>query len=257
MLGFKRRKSMREHSVVFIPRTSRLAKTFKVVAVIGLILAAPVSAWLGWEAALLSQQAVSVERDRLAMEREVLGADLDAARQRYQQLEVDLLVAHEAQAEGRGLVQELEQQLFRVQQDLAQYQGALAPNAMLPGLRIQAFELQAADSPNTFRYKVMVSRVGSESDTVEARLKIQVHGQQDGEARSISLADLVRGGEGELDEGLELNFRYFQVVPSNGQASELTLPAGFEPERVLLEAVQDGEVLVEQSFDWTLTGARP
>lgn len=254
MFKLKRRRVLRDHRVVFIPRTSRLVEVLKVGLIVTLLLASPLSAWFGWEFALRSQQAVLQERDQLLVRQLELTTELDSTRQGYQQLEVDLLVSREALAEAREVVQELEQQLFRVQQDLAQYQGALAPNAMVPGLRIQAFELLATDAPNRFRYKVMVSRVGEESDTVQARLDMTIQGQQDGQAISLTLAQVTTDL---ADDAMSLNFRYFQVVPTGGSAAELVLPDDFEPERVILKAVQDDESLVEQAFDWKVTGARP
>ncbi|WP_022962959.1 DUF6776 family protein [Halopseudomonas pelagia] len=250
----KRRTLLSDHRVVFIPRTSRLVQVLKIGLIVTLLLASPLSAWFGWEFALRSQQGVSQERDHLLVRQIELVTELDALRKSYQQLEVDLLVAREAVTEGRDIVQELEQQLFRVQQDLAQYQGALSPNAMAPGLRIQAFELHATDQPNTFRYKVMVTRVGEDSDSVQARLELNIHGLQDGSAAVLSLDDLVSDF---APDAMDLNFRYFQVVPANGRGTELVLPDSFVPERVTLKAVQDGKVLVEQSFDWIVTGARP
>src|SRR5690606_15425826 len=98
----------------------------------------------------------------------------------------DLLVAQQSASDGQQVIDDLEQQLFRLQQDLAQYQGALAPNAMNPGLRFQAFELQATDVPGVFRYKVMVSRVGNESDTVQAQLTIAVQGKLEGKDARVT-----------------------------------------------------------------------
>lgn len=250
----KRRTLLSDHRVVFIPRTSRLVQVLKLGLIVTLLLASPLSAWFGWEFALRSQQAVLQERDQLLVRQIELVTELDALRRAYQELEVDLLVAREAVTEGRDVVQELEQQLFRVQQDLAQYQGALSPSAMVPGLRIQAFELHATEQPSTFRYKVMVTRVGEDSDSVQALLELSVNGQQDGKAKVLSLDEM--GSTASADE-MKLDFRYFQVVPANGRGADLVLPEDFVPEQVTLKAVQDGKVLVEQSFDWILTGARP
>lgn len=250
----KRRTLLRDQSVVVIPRTSRLVQVLKIGLIATLLLAAPLSAWFGWEFALRSQQAVLQERDALLVRQIELVSELDTLRQGFQELEVDLLVAREAVTEGRDAVQELEQELFRVQQDLAQYQSALAPNALVPGLRLQAFELHATETPGAFRYKVMVTRVGEDSGWVEARLELSVHGKQEGKAVVLALGDLAP----DLSvDAMALSFRYFQVLPANGQAAELVLPDNFEPERVTLKAVRDDEVLVEQSFDWTVTGATP
>lgn len=215
-----------------------------------LLASLPLCGWLGWTAAMNSSQMQDYQR--LQQERSGIQAELEETRQRHQQLEVDLLVAQQSASDGQQVIDDLEQQLFRLQQDLAQYQGALAPNAMNPGVRVQAFELQATDVPGVFRYKVMVSRVGNESDTVQARLTIAVQGKLEGKDTRVTLSELTGG----RTTALALNFRYFQVVPANGSEAELMLPVGFVPESVHLRAEQDGKLLLEQTMEWTETGVR-
>src|SRR5690606_35055075 len=215
-----------------------------------LAVAFPLAVWLGWFAAMNSS--AMQDYQRLRDERSAIQSELEETRLRHQQLEVDLMVARQSVADGQEVIADLEQQLFRLQQDLAQYQGALAPSAAAPGVRIQAFELQRTDVPGVFRYKVMVSRVGNESDTVEARLYISVHGRQGDSRVQHSLAELTGG----RTQYLPLNFRYFQVVPDS-EGAELMLPLGFEPETVQLKVENEGKVLLEQTVEWTDMGARP
>lgn len=251
MTGFKRRRPLRDHSVVLMPRNSKLVSALKIIGVLALVAAIPLSAWQAWQAGLRSQADVLLERDRLLVQREELVSELTAARERAQELEVDLLVAVESVTENRSMVQELEQQLFHLQQDLAQYRGVLEPTAATPGVRIQAFELLPTEDPDRFRYKIMVSRVGDEEELFQARLLMQIHGLKDGEMVSLPLADMTEADDA---EGIALNFRYFQVVPSPGAGSELRLPEGFEPKRIELQALQNGSTVVERSFEWTVTG---
>ncbi|MEH6565744.1 MAG: DUF6776 family protein [Halopseudomonas sp.] len=254
MIDFKRRRPLREHSVTIHPRDTKALRRWKRGVIILLLMLVPVSAWQGWEAAQRAHQPQELERQALVERQAQLVREVEEWRQRYHQLEVDLLVAKDAAVEGRETVHELEAQLFKVQQSLAQYQGVLAPSAMAPGLRIQAFELHGTETANVFRYKVMVSRVGNESDTVQARLQVHVVGEQDGKPATLGLDAL----SGATDEnGLALDFRYFQVVPANSEEATLTLPEGFVPQQVKLIASKDDTTLVEQTFDWTVTGATP
>ena len=252
MMDFKRRRPLREHSVTIHPRDSKAFRRWKRSVVILLLVMVPVSAWQGWEAAMRAQQPHELERQALIERQGQLVKEVEDWRQRYHQLEVDLLVARDAAVEGRETVHELEAQLFKVQQSLAQYQGVLAPSAMDPGIRIQAFELHGTEVANVFRYKVMVSRVGNESDTVQADLQLTVMGEQDGEASSLTLDQLT----GELG-ALAVDFRYFQVVPASSEQARLTLPEGFVPQQVKVVASQEGKPVVEQIFEWTVTGATP
>lgn len=234
-----------------IPVESRFARGARRVMAIFVLLAFPAAAWLGWDAALRSR--LVENHSQLLSSHQTLQTELEQTQQRYQQLEVDLLVAREAVRDGRKVISDLEQQLFRLQQDLATYQGALAPNAMIPGLRFQAFELQSTERDDVYRYKVMVSRVGSESETTQATLFIDVHGLRDGEEVVIPLSSMTTTKD---DQGLALDFRYFQVVPASGKEAELSLPEGFQPKRVHLRAEHNGKTLVEQMFDWKVTGAK-
>lgn len=242
------------HKLVVVPSETRWSQLSRQLATLVLLLAIPAALWLGWSAGLRSHAQMAQDHDILLRQQGELERELAETRERYQQLQVDLLVAHESLAGSQGVIGDLEQQLFRLQQDLATYRGALAPNAMVPGLRIQAFELNATEDDRVFRYKVMVSRVGSEEETTQAELFLEIEGTQDGKPATLSLAQLTAMAQ---DEGLPLDFRYFQVVPSNLADAELRLPDGFEPLKVQLRAVNDGEKLVEQVFDWTVTGAKP
>ncbi|UJJ32817.1 DUF6776 family protein [Halopseudomonas maritima] len=219
-----------------------------------LLTAIPVSAWLGWESAMRRLAPVAQEREQLLEHQGQLVQELESQRQQYHQMEVDLLVARESVAEGQQVIRELEAQLFRQQQSLAQYQGVLAPDAMSPGLRIQAFELHATDDPQVFAYKIMVSRVGDESDMLQAGLDLAISGERDGEAATLPLAELAPDAEADV---LALNFRYFQVVPARSEQAQLRLPDGFVPKQVTLTASDGDDTLVEQSFDWTVTGVVP
>lgn len=232
------------------PQTSTTERRpLKRLLPVALVLGLPLCGWLGWLAAMSSEQMHDYQR--LREERLGIQLELEHTRLRDQQLEVDLLVARQALADSQAVVADLEQQLFRLQQDLAQYQGALVPNAMAHGVRIQAFEVQRTDIPGIFRYKVMVSRVGSESDTLQARLLVTLQGRQGGEVRHYPLKELTAS----RTEYLPLDFRYFQVVPGTEDA-ELVLPLGFEPELIKLKVEHEGKTLLEQTLEWTETGAR-
>ena len=208
----------------------------------------PLAGLLGWMAAMDSE--TMQDHQRLRDERAGIQVELEDIRLRHKQLEVDLLVARQSIVDGQAVIADLEQQLFRQQQNLAQYQGALVPNALAPGVRIQAFELMPTSVPGVYRYKIMVSRVGSESEMLEAGLHFALQGKLEGEDVQVSLAELSGG----RTASLPLNFRYFQVVPG-GDDAELMLPLGFEPEQIQLKVEQDGKVLLEQVMEWAETGA--
>lgn len=213
------------------------------------LLSIPGAGWLGWDAALRSQSGMRTERDELAVALAETQRELEDVSQQYRQIEVDLLVSRESLKGSQTMIHDLEQQLFRLQQDLAVYRGSLSPRAMSPGLRFQAFELQATDEPGVYRYKVMVTRIGDESQTTQARLFIDILGEEAGGPAIVPLSSMTHA---EDDDGLPLDFRYFQVVPSTSEEAKLSLPDGFTPKQVRLRAKHEGKLLVEQMFDWSV-----
>jgi hypothetical protein len=242
------------HKLVVVPSETRWSRISRRVATFLILLSIPAAGWLGWDAGLRFQAQAVRENEVLTRTLADTERELQDTRERYQQLQVDLLVAHESLAGSQGVIGELEQQLFRLQQDLATFQGALSPTAMVPGLRIQSFELGATEDERVFRFKVMVSRVGSEAETTQAELFLDVVGTSAGKKVTLSLAQLASLAEG---QGIPLDFRYFQVVPADPADVELRLPDDFVPAQVQLRAEGEGKKLVEQVFDWTVTGARP
>ncbi len=248
----RRRPPLRGHQLVVVPHKTRAQRLKRELLTLLVLLSIPGAGWLGWDAALRSQQSVTTERDELAIALTETRLELEALSQENRQIEVDLLVSSESLKGSQEMIHDLEQQLFRVQQDLAVYRGSLSPRAMAPGLRFQAFELQATENPGVFRYKVMVTRVGNEAETTQARLFIDVLGEEGGEPASVPLSSMTLADD---EEGLPLDFRYFQVVPASSQDAELSLPQGFIPKQVRLRARHGDKLLVEQTFDWAVTAA--
>ena len=73
------------------PRESRMQRRWRRAVVILLLISVPVSAWQGWEAAMRHQQPLELERLALVERQAQLTRELEEARQRYHQLEVERL----------------------------------------------------------------------------------------------------------------------------------------------------------------------
>ncbi|WVM92052.1 DUF6776 family protein [Halopseudomonas pachastrellae] len=248
-----RPQSYRDHHVSITPRESRARQRWRRAVLIMLLTAIPVSAWLGRESALRNLAPLTQERDLLVEQQQQLMRELEEQRQRYHQMEVDLLVARESVAEGQESSVTWRRSCSASSRALRSIRraGAQRHDARFA---VQAFELHATDDPQVFAYKVMVSRVGDESEMLEASLDLEVSGERDGKAETLTLADLAPEVEA---DALALNFRYFQVVPARSEQARLSLPEGFVPQQITLIARHGGETLVEQSFEWTVTGAAP
>ena len=75
-------------------------------------------------------------------------------------------------------------------------------------------------------------------------MEVTLHGELDGEPASLALADL---SDDVTDNRMALRFRYFQSVEG-----ELSLPTGFSPETVAVEAraTTPRKMEVREEFPW-------
>lgn len=177
--------------------------------------------------------------------------ELDMLRQRLAVAGSGEKVAQQANEQSRLTIKLLEEQVFKLQQDLAFYKGVLAPASRREGLRIRAFELQATDTPRLFRYKILLSRVGKDDKPLEGQLEVTVEGRQAGKDSSLELAGLTHGLAEPLDKQvIPFTFKHFQAIPEAGRFAELKLPEGFEPVQVKVRAQIQGEKPLERTFKW-------
>lgn len=180
--------------------------------------------------------------------------ELELLRQRLAVVGSSDKVSQQAIEQNRRTIKLLEEQIFKQQQDLAFYKGVLAPASRREGIRVRAFELQATDVPQRFRYKVLMSRVGTSDEPLQGQLRITIEGKQGGKDVSLELAAL----SDEVSEAaIPFSFKLFQSFPEAGRFGELQLPDGFEPLQVKVRAEVEGDKPLDRTFDWIKSGVIP
>lgn len=217
-----------------------------------LVLAVPLAFALGWfGAGQYEQQWMPLRQEgndqtlltRLAEQEQ----ELELLRQRLAVVGSGEKVGQQAIEQNRRTIKLLEEQIFKLQQDLAFYKGVLAPDSRREGLRIRAFELQATDSPRRFRYKLLLSRVGSAETPLQGQLRITVEGRQGDQDASLDLAALSDELSG---ASTPFSFKHFMSLPDAGRFGEMQLPEGFEPREVKVSAEVEGEEPLDRTFEW-------
>lgn len=212
-----------------------------------LVLALPGAFLLGFFGAQQHGQQVEDQSHALLARLAEQEQELELLRQRLAVVGSSDKVSQQAIEQNRRTIKLLEEQIFKQQQDLAFYKGVLAPASRREGIRIRAFELQATDSPGHFRYKVLMSRVGSSDEPLKGKLRITVEGQQGGKDVSLDLSQL----SGEVSEAsIPFSFKHFQSFPEAGRFGEMQLPDGFEPRQVKVRAEVEGDKPLDRTFDW-------
>lgn len=204
----------------------------------------------GWwqqhrQSAVIEEQQVVSQRD------EQLVRELDELRQQMAVLSSAEKVSQQANEQSRLTIKLLEEQIYKQQQDLASYRGVLAPDSRIEGLRIRAFELQATDRPDYFRYKILLSRVGKGDAPLEGQLQVSIVGKQGEQDVTLELAALTSGLPDALPEqAIAFSFKHFQAIPEAGRFAELKLPDGFIPREIKVRADVQGEKPLLRTFKW-------
>lgn len=212
-----------------------------------LLLAVPLAFWLGMLWAERQAQREQGDSQALLTRLAEQEQELELLRQRLVVVGSSEKVAQQAIEQNRRTIKLLEEQIFKQQQDLAFYKGVLAPASRREGLRIRAFELQATDNPRRFRYKLLLSRVGTGDQLLQGQLRITVEGRQGGKDASLELSAL---SDEVSTASIPFSFKHFQSFPEAGRFGELQLPEGFEPRRVKVRAEVKGDKPLDRTFEW-------
>ncbi|TLX52792.1 hypothetical protein DN824_21860 [Stutzerimonas nosocomialis] len=213
-----------------------------------LLLAVPVAYYLGAHWASVNPQRLAESQRELLRQLAEQQQELDQLRQRYVVVASADKVNQQAGEQNRQTIKALEEQIFKLQQDLAFYKGVLAPASRRDGLRVRSVEVQGTDDPRRFRYKLLLSRVGKDDVALEGNLQVSVLGQQAGKEVSLRLATL---SEEHAEPSIPFAFKHFQAIPAAGRFAELELPEGFAPRQIKVVAQLKGESkALERTFPW-------
>lgn len=229
------------------PGRARRRRVFGLLLVLCIPLAFYAGIW--WQH--YTQPAVTVGQPVESERDEQLLRDLEELRQRVAVLSSAEKLSQQANEQSRLSIKLLEEQIYKQQQDLAFYKGVLAPASRREGLRIRAFELQATDSPELFRYKILLSRVGKGEAPLEGQLHVSIVGKQGEQDVTLELAALSADLPDALPEQpITFVFKHFQAIPEAGRFAELKLPEGFVPREIKVRAEVQGEKPLLRTFKW-------
>lgn len=230
------------------PRRERRRRWLQVL----LVLAVPAAFALGWYWPQVQPRQAPEDSHALLTRVAEQEQELELLRQRLAVVGSSDKVTQQAMEQNRRTIKLLEEQIFKQQQDLAFYKGVLAPASRREGIRIRAFELQATDVSQRFRYKLLLSRVGTSDEALQGHLRITVEGQQDGKPATLELAAL---SDEVSESSIAFSFKHFQSFPEAGRFGELQLPEGFEPRQVKVQAEVKGDKPQSRTFEWIKSGA--
>jgi hypothetical protein len=185
-------------------------------------------------------------RDRTALAEQVAAEQgiSEELRRQLAILETATEIDRATYSQVESTLGELQAKIQEQEEELVFYRGIVSPQDGVAGLRIQSLEVLPSDGENRYLLRLLLVQAIVHSRRLAGTVKLKLEGAQDGQPVALDVADLVSPGEA-YDMAYE--FRYFQ-----GLEAELTLPLGFEPQRVAVE-IWPNEARAErlnQTFDW-------
>ena len=181
-------------------------------------------------------ETVRKERDRLQEQ-------ATQYRQELVRLERDQEVNRHSLREAQKTIRKLEQSLKERKSEISFYKSIMAPEDLETGLQVFRMDLDPTTSPNRWRYNLVLSQIGDNNRFVAGHVKVHLVGYVGQERQRLPLHRISDSRE---DNEIEFRFRYFQSVDG-----DMTIPEGFEPNSIQVEAVTDnGQETSEREFLW-------
>ena len=151
----------------------------------------------------------------------------------------------------------LKDQLAALTEEVTFYKSLMSPSSLAKGLQIADFELTAMEAEGRYTFHLLLTQVETRRDWVQGEATLEVEGRM----RETGGTDSATGNGqrvlplteiGEDDSyPLKFRFRYFQDL-----TGVISLPAGFEPERIVVRAGKRGASTeaMTRTFDWVVAG---
>lgn len=192
-----------------------------------------------------------LEVEQLRDERRSLTRDLRAAREEVKRLEEQAVYVQRSQEiDGqactavRESLTQLQAEASDLREQLAFYRGIVAPEQSRAGVRVYEFKLGPTADGAGIHYELVLIQSVRHDKRVGGRIELELVGQQGGGEARLPWAKVTSDDPA---PNLLFSLKYFEEF-----SGEIRLPQGFEPTRVVVTLIPDGNGMprVEESFDW-------
>lgn len=241
----KRVKGPPVNNYVVVPHNP-VRRLFTRLAVVVVVMVVIYTAFLYGE-----QQGIGKER-LLISQRDLLQEQLAESISREENLRQRVAVLENAAFVDKGATdgvrqsnRELSDRIAELEEEIALYQGIMSPSVNAAGLTIQEVSLTPTPADERYRFKVMLTQVGNNSNYLRGFVGINILGIQNGEVTAYPLREL----SNEInDVDIKFRYRYFQDF-----AGELVLPEDFTPDQiqVIAQSVGSKSARIEKAYNWS------
>ena len=212
------------------------------------VLLAIVAGYLVFEYGRISAgyDVVDAAEERGALEEHIgeLNDEITELKQEVARLETHREIDREAYQEVEASLITLQAKIQEQQDAIAFYRGIVSPADGKPGLRVQDFKLTRGAAEREFNLRLVLVQAMQHDRKVSGNVALTVQGNEDGEAKSYALSELLPA---DANADWPFSFRYFQDFDR-----QLILPDGFTPERIHVEVRSRTRSIssIEESFAW-------
>jgi len=194
--------------------------------------------------ALEAQAQAMAERDQLQQDYQMAQDEIASYSQRISMLEKGGEVDRKSTEGLRQNLVDLRSQIATLQEEVAFYKGIMAPSTRKQDLRIQKIEIAKTLEERRFKYKVVLTQVGTNQRFISGLAAVNITGVLNGKQKVFGLRDV---SDDVQDYGIKYKFRYFQEIEG-----ELVLPEGYIPEsvEVVLQSNGSKSKRIEMTQAW-------
>lgn len=200
-----------------------------------------------WHAGFDARRALDAQAALQATLRE---RDATIAALRLKAAELDTLKAAQdrEREEVSRTIGELQAEVARQAQQLDLYRGVVVGGtAPPPSVAVRELRLSPMAVPGRYLLRIALARSGRPDREVSGSVQVTVEGRRSGAAARLGLREISPSRAPQLT----YRFRYFENLEQ-----ELALPAGFKPDRVLVEVrpAERGAAPVTRTLLWAVDG---
>jgi hypothetical protein len=237
-------KGSKQEKMVVVPYRPLQLFWMRASIVLLLVAAGAGAYFYGFYAGIRENGDARVERDELQGSVLALQQETSALREQLLKNEQAGTVDQQALDSVQQTIVAQREKISQLEEDVLFYKQIMSPENDENGLVIGQLDLVATDVPGKIRYKMELKQQGNNETVINGHANVSILGMRNAQEIAIPLSDL---SATELNEDIRLQFRYFQNIEG-----ELVLPDNFEPTKVQIMAVSegDGAKTVQKSFGW-------
>jgi hypothetical protein len=174
---------------------------------------------------------------------------LNEVRSSLEQAKSQLVVATRAEQIARianeslqQTLREREEEIAGLRADLGFYQRLVGGQAARAGLTVHAITAKKISDSQAYSFELTLTQNMKKGAVIVGRVTLAIEGVREQQLVTLDAAQL--GLESD-SASLSFSFKYFQKIQGR-----FTLPEGFTPNRILVNAKSDGGEQTQQVFTW-------